>query len=609
MIESLKEHIGKRNIGRSMKNAITSYLEVDPELIPDPVLLLLLESLSEEMFRVSEHISDMESRIQDKLSSTLVPGLEGMARPPHAVIGVYPTEDSLVVTKQTAFSFRGNAGDSFYPVCDAILRKGSIQYMVHNGMLYSLNDSRLRVPLCRGRKSFAMDTSALWMALRFDNEETDLKGISFYLDFPHGQYGNDFLKLLPYSIWKVKGEVLTLSRGISAINLEETGDATLDLFARYHPSDLVNSSVKQEYDPHFLTIDTHCEIKGKQELLPASLHECFDGRLPEEIKDPLVWIEVTFPREISAEAISSVQISLNVLPVVCKKQVYKTFRLNPNLPVVPLDTGNGESFLGIHSLTDSEGKEYYEMPVASGGIYALRRGGCERFGKREARQRIVELLAAMRKEAAALVGEKAGKKNSLTKVHRDIEAIINKIQAKINLSEERLETKNYLFLPPDAKREHLYFLRYWVTGKLSDERIMLGSRLSGQAGSAKIVSPISEYCATPEQSEKYAAYKKSIESPPLLATDKDIREFCLREFPELVSDVKITWGFKALDGADPAFIRTIDVKIMPHRDMKGYISENDLCFIGDYLKQNSPFTFNYRIFVDGERRKVTNNIN
>lgn len=606
MTDLSTEYGHKRSILDRMIRVASEYVGVKQNELRDPMALLLLECLAEEVYKISGEFDNMEDRIQDKLADMLVSDVKAIAKPAHAILHAIPSESKCQVTPQTSFTLLADKYLTFFPVCNTQLFKGDIKYFSHKGLFYSIDKSQHKTLLSRTKKTSEFADNTFWIGLEVDEKINNLEGLAFYIDFTNTYQKMTQLSLLPYSVWKIQDREISITRGIPSKKDKYTNH-TLELFSGYDLSYKINDSIKKEYDPYFLYIDEGVDITEKRESFPAKLKEYFTEEFLEDFKKPLVWIEVACPLEITDEAISSIRLSINSFPVVCKRLVSNTIELSRVVPIIPLDTGNDESFMSVSSLLDSTGKEYYDVPFKDKdlyGIYALRRGGCERYDKREARQYLLNILTRITKEASSFMSGEADEKNDMEEIQEDISLLLKGLRRLVLNSKDRYEVKNYILLSPQINDKNLYFVNYWVTINNIPENMIQGlamqveSGLQLDPGSIVLMSSVKKGKGAPGQSEKYKIYSKTITNSRILVTNDDIKAYCMSEFGDSISEVKIQKGLIESEDSSIGFIRTTDVYLKPRRGLNNYMGQRDEAYFCELLRKNSPFTFRYRVFID-----------
>ncbi|WP_156032910.1 type VI secretion system baseplate subunit TssF [Prevotella sp. 10(H)] len=574
----------------------------------DPVINLFLESLSEEIYKIAGEIDNIENRILDKLSSILVPTLDTIAKPAYCIMHASSQNVVTDITAQSGFQYyNGKQNLSFYPVCNTRVYNGRIAYFIHKESVYTIERDLSRTLYYRSHQKNSPDKNNFWIGLDLNENIENICGLSFYFDF-HGVFDKDkYLNLLPHTTWSIQGKKIPVSKGIFS-SKDEYENITLELFAHNDLSNKINKSVKKHYNNCFLSIDKDCFIKDKKEPFPKELTDSFPENLSTGINKPLVWIKVTCPQEIAPEMIDLIQLDINAFPVVNKGFVSKIIRIKKTTPVIPLDTGNGESFISVHNVIDSSGKRYYDFPVKntstqSYGVYALRRGGIEHYDRRDAREYLINVINDLNREITSFFKDKDSIKNDLKRIETRINRLIRQLNKSLADNKYNYEIKNYLLLDPE-KEDEVYFLDYWITNGTQANDIKSGVVFSILSDMALIPSSIYSLNRTtggkyaPQASEKEVIYKKNLMSHNLLVTNEDIEKFCTEEFRESVKSVRVSKGFMKSDNPKFGFIETTDVYLLPIETMRDYMNEADKNYYLKALKEKSPATFNYRIFID-----------
>ncbi|MDR1347219.1 MAG: hypothetical protein LBJ63_02145 [Prevotellaceae bacterium] len=595
----------KQSISERMRRFAVQYFGISRVELLDPVVNLLLEALAEEVNKAAASLEASEKRISDKLSSLLASGMDAIAQPAHAIIHSAAAESVVELTAQTEFRCNYNSKTfDFYPAVNACLYKGDVRYFIHNEYMYAVNADQTHTLLTRSGKKDPARNSVFWIGIELDDAVENLTNISFYIDF-QGIYNKEkYLNLLTHSRWYVHDVELSPVQGIYSVDEKHDND-TLAFFSPYDVSRKINKRVKEIYNPHFLSVNSDIPVHNK-EIFPAGLKSVFSEQVSSRIDRPLLWIKVHCPSEFSTEIMNAMKISINAFPAVNKKLIKKTVSVHRRMPVIPLDTGSNESFISIASLSDSHGRQYYDIPVNDTentryGIYSLSRGGCETFSRREA----LEFLSLMTDEISGEVSFFFKNQNDvnsgLRKISGEANMLVRDLDKIMSGIKERMEVKNYL-LPDMEIDEEIYFLLYWTTSGAEANGIPPGTLMrvssepSLQPASIRTLSTVRGGKHAPQSIEKEHAHKKALSEHTLLITGEDIVRFCNDRFKDVVSDVRVKKG--VMQSGDPrtGFIRTTDVYMTLRKEMKKYVQDGS--GFEQILKANSPETYRYRVFIN-----------
>jgi hypothetical protein len=290
-----------------MHQTAASYFALSRSQTLDPVVVLLLEALSEEIYKLSGEIDGRETRVSEKLSQLFVPGIDAIVHPAHAVIHATATESMIRLASDAGFVASGKRNQEelvFYPVCNTRLWKGDVRYFAHHGILYAFDKHQNKLPLtCHGKKDCFRENS-FWLALELDEAIENLSGLSFYLDMPGVGEKEECLNLWFYTLWSVRGENLPMTGGLFSTG-EKYIDHTLELFYEYDYSNRINRSVKAKYDVRFLTLKGDFNPQSKRELIPEKLKDAFSPIVAEDFTIPLLWIEVSARLHLPPESLMS----------------------------------------------------------------------------------------------------------------------------------------------------------------------------------------------------------------------------------------------------------------------------------------------------------------
>jgi hypothetical protein len=580
------------------------YFNISKMDLLDPVVILFLESLAEEIYKISGEIDNLESRVSDKLSSILVPNADAIAQPAHTLLHVSPEDTRLNITTTTGFyhSLKSNRKKMFfYPVCNTQICKGDVKYYIHNGTIYSINKDQTRTRLTRSVKNKPQRENTFWIGLKLSEDIDNLSDLSFYMNLQGIPKKETYLNLLPYTVWKIQDETIPMNKGLFAIN-EKNENENLDFFSSYDLSQMINNTVKNQYDNRFLTITGNFDITDKREFFPEKLRDIFSSDITANFSEPLIWIEVTCPQIFTSEILDNMQVSINVFPVVNKRLVYKSVEIKSYLPFIPLNTNNEESFISVFSLSDSGGMPYYDVPVNNirSGIYSLLRGSCERYKTRDAQEYIASLVDLLNGEISGFFKSKSDTGNDLKSIEDAAREMIKQLRQVSADTKNRQEIENYICI--DTAEDGIFFVKYWMTNGSDANNIPAGTVLFSENIQAKrdsviILSETYGGKPAPLATEKNNFYRKSLSENKLLVTNEDIKNFCMKNFSDYFNDIQVRKGLMKNKNPKAGFICTTDVYMNHRKELKKHTGGLDTTFFEQVLRENSPATFTYRVFI------------
>lgn len=582
-----------------------------PESI-DPITTLLIESLAEEIYHLSTEIDNLEDRVLNKLSSILVSETAALACPAHSLLHVSPREYKLHLTTTDSFVLdeRKKEQDqlSLYPVCNTPVYHGGVRYFIFGRYLFSIDRELTKTLVTRsGTLRKSEDTAnSFWIGLELDNDIDNIENLSFYLNLSEGYRTADNLKQLLHSKWRCSGEDVPVRKGLYATE-EILKNPMLHLFRNSDHAYQTNCEIKKQYDNNYVTIDRPLDVSGKKELFPTALTPFFPEGVRSNFQKEMLWFEIVCPSGFTEEMIRSIEVSINVIPVACKRLVKEVLLVNKHIPVIPLDTRENESFLSVHSLSDSEGTNYHDIPLRhskedSYGIYTLRSGGYERFGRDDAMEFLSNMTNRIDHEAASFIKKSNAANEEQTDLQENIAAMVRSLFQIVHAKKEHTEVKNYLVVEQQRETE-IFFLKYWIVGSLTDAAVKesLPVRpsvdLPFNPDRVYLIRPLSGGKQTPSQHVKNNLYKGSLAEHPLLVTSEDIRGFCLKEFSEIVEQVDVCSGYTKCPGSGVGFVKTTDVHLRIRKHHQWNADNTLHHHIEQVLRDHSPVTFNYRVLL------------
>ena len=100
-----KKRYYKENIkDRMFKNAASFWGIRNVENF-DPLVKLLIEAMASEIYKLSNEVNNIETRILERIAYLLTPDILMSVRPAHTLFYAQPTEEQCLINKETGFYY------------------------------------------------------------------------------------------------------------------------------------------------------------------------------------------------------------------------------------------------------------------------------------------------------------------------------------------------------------------------------------------------------------------------------------------------------------------------------------------------------------------------
>lgn len=562
---------------------------------------------------LGEDFTAIETRLLEKTARILTPGILTSPFPAHGIVHAYPIEPCYQITRESGMYYESDSltrklstgSVSFYPACDTLLHKADVKYMVCDDLLYRIAPTLEKTMIARTETR--MPPRTVWLGVAVDESISDLEDFSFYLDFPNLMESYEYLLLLPCTEWSVEGKPVVMERGIhERTTIPE--EPTRTFFQNYDVMSVIDREVMDIYSKHFLKVSQSFPFDSSwKKNLPDILRSCFKEAVLEKMQDKLVWVKIQFPAHFTPEVLEELHAGINIVPVENKTLHEQTTPLEDTFRVVPLRTGNHESLLSVHSVKDSDGKTYHELlypekdSTESNGTYSIRKGGCERFDSRSAKELLGYLSDLLDDETHAFHAVSSIKLQALT---TQMEQLMAQMKQTADSMNESRETPYYLMIDQLSGKGQIT-VKYWTTNCEVGNRIQAGVNLSPNATTyldSKTLALVSTTYGgkqAPKNREQIDIYKYGFISHGRILTQNDIASFCKKELGELLVRTEIRNGVEISPMPHEGLVRTKEVHLILGTKLDEPSQEKQ---IKDNLRTKlsacSPDTFNYRIFIE-----------
>ena len=603
----------KRSILRRMLRTSAQQFGVKNADLLDPLAILFVESLAEEVYKLSDEVGNIESRMLETLSGMLCTDISLSAHPAHCILHAIPEESNNTLAKETAFVLddkqqlpKGVKELTFYPVCDTPIRKGGVRYMIHGGLCFQIENDHTKTMFARSRNTEFARTNSFWIGLELDEAVDTLKDLSFYFDFSGLPNKEEYLRLLPFMTWKLNGKKIATRQGLYTTNTKKQEESATDLFEEWRTSERIDNAILDLYNKHFQTVIDDVNVSVEKIPFPAELVDYFPPHLPEDFKQPLLWLEIDYPSKLQATVIEAMSVCINAFPIANKCLHNKMLDMNHFLQVIPLETGNHESLLSVHSVTDALGRNYFELPFndtaeQQNKTYSLRRGGYERYSKREQREYLDNLIHLL--ETRSSVNTDATPDDDEEAMLSAVHNLARHLRKAMLETKEKAEIQHYILIDEPDENE-VFFVKYWTThgeqGNQLKQHTMLDCASLDIPIDASSVFTLSATVGgkyAPQATDRQILRKKAMTDRTILVTNDDIINFCESEWGGWMEKATVSKGIMENPKDRLTFLRTTDITLVPLKGNDAVFGKFEIESFRQKLQKNSPATFKYRVFV------------
>ncbi|PAW92066.1 hypothetical protein CKK33_00570 [Mucilaginibacter sp. MD40] len=585
----------------------------------DPLVKLLIEALSTEIFNVSNDVKNLENRVLNKISRILASDYLTSALPAHAVLKGHPIESGEVLGTNNHFFYRkpnANEGSKqkqddtdifFSPVGNIKVYDAGIRYTASGRYLYEHNDGSHKTVLLNAQQSAGNEPNTLWLGIECSQNLTDLRDLSLFFEWPDYTTSDDLYTLLSVvKCYTNDNKDLELLNGLKY--QDEQAKENRPVFYEQNIINLLTRDIKEYYSKRFITLtdDQLADVSAMKAAYPQVFTGMFNAADLARLK-PCVWLKLTFPAAMPAAAIDELQLSLNCFPVVNRRLYEQKYRLKDTNNIIPIKPANSELFLSVNNLFDDKNTHYSEIPYTQAdhnyeGSYSIRNGGAERFDSRNAHQLIEYLFELLRDEKAAFASYGSDFLSSMLKT---LEQNLALIERKSRVTKDKAGAFNYLIIKPANKATMLY-LQYWTTLADAANNIRRGSKvqqfemLKLRDESLRLMTTTTGGRNSLGATERIQAYKYGLTTKDRIVTQADLISFCYYELGNKINDVKIGKGVVVSQNPKEGFQKTVDIYLKPVDNLRLSAEEWDtlLDLLKTKLINRSVINSHYRFFLN-----------
>ena len=608
--------------GRMLKHALNFWNIKNTEDL-DPVVKLLLEALSNELYNFGNDIRDTEVRLLEKIANLLAPEFLTCPNTAHAIVHATPVEVSDTLEDTTHFYTQvkispGQEENSdvsadifFTPVNNVKIFDAHVTSYFSGNSLFDFTESYGRQQSAQTIKGKYAEPNTCWLGVSVNEKLTDINCLHFYFDWKNTEATSSqvIYQLLPLSKWSCRAKSIAALQGLQYESSKSNSNPEVNLFTDHNLLSLMEKDTRNFYDNKFITvIDEPLKNVGVlREPFPEIFRDYFSENDLKKIQGKKVWIKIEFPAAMQQEWLDELFVYTNCFPVMNRQLKDFKYRLKGSSNIVPLKTEGLEQFLAVRSFSDEShayrSTPYRKMEEEETGTYTLRHGGVERFDERNAKELIGYLLELLRSEVAAFS----------TYGYDFIASTLKEITQRIALMEQKTknlggdvgEIPNYIIVKPFDGQDMMY-AEYWTTLAETANMLRSGTRLQLHKGTKVKADSLLLMSTTTggnnrlKPEERLNAFRYGLITRNRIITKEDIRNLCFYELGSRISKVTIQRGFEMSPLPSEAFSRTTDIIITPVKGEK--LSSEAWQVLLEQLKtklqSRSGMSSNYRVLLD-----------
>ncbi len=544
---------------------------IPDEYTLDPVIRIMLGAVAGESQRVGQEIEASRARVMERLAEVLTPESLTLPLPAHAVATASPAEPLGSVSENDVFQFAYQGQEMvFTPAGTFALSGVQLRFTAIGGKVFQHGNGR-RELLFENSGGTRMPEHTLWIGLSCSDGLDSLNGLHLFFDWKNQPGKSALLPLLGLVRWQTgRYAALETATGWSGAGTSNQPLPT-DFF---NPAARIQQEVCRFYAPQVIHLQGAAggaeEIVPERRLYPPRFEEWFLEDDLRRMREPVVWLEASFPQAFPADVLARTEIGVNPFPVLNHRLTTVLRQVPPELPVVPLDLPAREAFTCLESVKTAAGK-----PVAAGPFdrrepgddlqVAVRSAGAARLDARAAPALLEHTLDVIRDEYQAFA---AFDRDQLGHALDSLRQQVNNLEDRIRPLRTAGEGAPCLAFRGLTSAESIR-IAFWSTCGHLGNGVPAGTRLeaaprNGPALPAWLLTATLGGRARPVPSERLEMYRQAVLSRGRLVSCEDFRAFTRGFLPRhLWSEVSVRTAHRIGSGPRQGLLRCLEVQIAP----------------------------------------------
>ncbi|MBZ4188479.1 hypothetical protein [Niabella beijingensis] len=615
-----REHIRNRMLQNAAR--IWGYPETEEASSFDPLVSLLLSVNAAELERLSNEIYHSRNRVMDRIVQLLAPDVLTGPRLASAILNANSLEETATLSVKEQFFITQTVRDTnaetpkstdifFTPTDQFTINKSRVRYAATGNKIYRYPGGVTKELIGLAEEQQWLPASTLWIAM--DHRELNLNNTQFYFQYRSEVNRAVFYNQLKHAAWEVNGHPLYTRKGYNV-----TSNTSPDWYAAQLIQQEASATsryikmVNELYEESFISIKDPATQRytAAADGIPEAVKAVFGSKTLQGINEPLCWIRIAFPENITSTMLEDVSVFANCFPVVNRRLHEITYRIQEMINVIPLLTDD-EQFYDLAEITDETGRFLHTRQNTEEEQdkinILLRNGGAGRFDERDATVVVENLVQLLRDESAAF--SKLGK-DLISQEIKSLQQSITKIEQLVGAHTSNQSAYTPYLMVRSARQSNAKFLyiQYWSTNGYAANGLRPGTRL--QPYKTGSVNHSSVFLLTNTQSGKnrlsqsdsVVAYKYALLSKDRVMSRNDIALYCRLFLGDMVQEVTVEKGFMVSAETTKGFMKTIDVTVAIKR--KEFIEAQEKGEVAQWekelalqLTERSMAFIPYRVFI------------
>lgn len=578
----------------------------------DPLVKILLEAFTSELFKLSHEIEESHHRVLEKISNMLTPDILSNVQPAHGVMHTSPSygEPKCKINQDSGFYInlplnKGHAIEEFcfYPIIERELYSGDVKRIISNGNIYSLDETMNKELVFHAPHSLlGKHNHTIWIGLSLSDLIHKLDDLHFFFELPHRENKDILYSLLSYAKWSLNGESIASKHGFTQpVDKEDINS----LFSVNNVEKELNNNTLSLYRNQFVRLTSSITIQPEMATpLPLEIIEHYPVEMYQNYSN-LYWFKVEFPASFTPSVLEELKVCINAVIIQNKRLNHELANINELTTLIPLPTSEKEYFYSIQSVTDILDRTYTELPFNDSNgqrnmTYIIRRGGSERLKSRDVKEYLYRVLDLLRDRGAIIA---ILEKDTFTVEIQEMSRLLESMERIIDNIQTSIGAISYLLVdtPEDASK---LFISYYTTVCEKANNINAGQSFSPLPSNIAHFDSKQTYLLTstrggrsiPVSTNRYDVFKYILTTRDRIFTKSDIHNFCKKELGNMLTDIQISHGVMPSEKPNSGLVRTINIQLDIALD-EGQKADLILSDLKVKLIDRSPSHYNYRIFT------------